>query len=289
LTRSKHIRPVKTPSGTPAEHGYQFPPEWTPHQATWISWPRPEGISFPGFYHRSILDVVRVIRTIAQFEQVHVNVPNANYARIVRATLREGGVPLRRVTLHEIRTNECWTRDHGPAFVQRTRRGRTQTAVVDWGFNAWGGKYPPWDADDAVPTAVARELELPVFQADIVMEGGAVDFNGAGTVLTTTSCLLNRNRNAGLSKAEIERYLKAYYGQQHVVWLGDGIAGDDTMLAPSSPLWSPILLTTITRCSPTIAAALHERETARAGRSRLSKCLCRTRWYTRACGYLQRT
>jgi agmatine deiminase len=214
--------------GTPAEHGYSFPAEWAPHQATWISWPRPEGISFPGFYHRSIQDVVRVIRTIAQFEPVHLNVPNANYVRIVRDTLRAAGVPLRRVTLHEIRTNECWTRDHGPAFVQRTRRGRTETAVVDWGFNAWGGKYPPWDADDAVPTEVARQLDLPVFQAAIVMEGGAVDFNGAGTVLTTTSCLLNTNRNGGMAKAEIERYLKAYYGQRHVVWLGDGIAGDDT-------------------------------------------------------------
>ena len=215
-------------TGTPAEHGYSFPAEWTPHRATWISWPRPEGISFPGFYHRSILDVVRVIRTIAQFEPVHLNVPNANYARIVRETLRKGGVPLRRVTLHEIRTNECWTRDHGPAFVQRVRRGQVESAVVDWRFNAWGAKYPPWDADDAVPTAVARDLELPIFQADIVMEGGAVDFNGAGTVLTTTSCLLNRNRNAGMPRAEVERYLKAYYGQQHVVWLGEGIAGDDT-------------------------------------------------------------
>jgi agmatine deiminase len=214
--------------GTPAEHGYSFPPEWAPHQGTWISWPRPEGISFPGFYHRSIQNIVRVVGTIAQFEPVHLNVPNANYARIVRDTLRAGGVPLRQVRLHEIPTNECWTRDHGPAFVQRTRRGRVETAVVDWGFNAWGGKYPPWGADDAVPTAVARELDLPVFHADIVMEGGAVDFNGAGTILTTRSCLLNRNRNAGMPKAEIERCLKAYYGQQHVVWLGDGIAGDDT-------------------------------------------------------------
>ncbi|MFN7980861.1 MAG: agmatine deiminase family protein [Vicinamibacterales bacterium] len=215
-------------TGTPAEHGYTFPPEWAPHAATWISWPRPEGISFPGFYHRSILDVVRIIRTMSQFEPVHLNVPNANYARIVRETLRRGGVPLRRVVLHEIRTNENWTRDHGPAFVQRTRRGRVDTAIVDWGFNAWGGKYPPWDDDDRVPTRVAAELGLPVFQADIVMEGGAVDFNGAGTVLTTTSCLLNKNRNPGLKKAEVERYLKAYYGQQHVVWLGEGIAGDDT-------------------------------------------------------------
>jgi agmatine deiminase len=215
-------------AGTPAEHGFSFPAEWVPHAATWISWPRPEGISFPGFYHRSIVDVVRVIRTITQFEPVHLNVPNANYARIVRETLRSGGVPLRRVILHEIRTNENWTRDHGPAFVQRVRRGRTETAVVDWGFNAWGGKYPPWDADDEVPSRIAGDLGLPVFKADIVMEGGAVDFNGEGTVLTTTSCLLNRNRNPQCSKNEIEGLVKAYYGQRHVVWLGDGIAGDDT-------------------------------------------------------------
>ncbi|MGE3956504.1 MAG: agmatine/peptidylarginine deiminase [Vicinamibacterales bacterium] len=214
--------------GTPAEHGFSFPAEWTPHAATWISWPRPEGISFPGFYHRSIQDVVRVIRAITPFEPVHLNVPNANYARIVRETLRTGGVNLRRIVLHEIRTNENWTRDHGPAFVQRLRRGRIETAVVDWGFNAWGGKYPPWDADDAVPTKVAGELGLPVFNADIVMEGGAVDFNGEGTVLTTTSCLLNRNRNPGRSRAEIEQYLRAYYGQRHVIWLGEGIEGDDT-------------------------------------------------------------
>ncbi|MGC4084769.1 MAG: agmatine deiminase family protein [Vicinamibacterales bacterium] len=215
-------------AGTPAEHGYSFPAEWMPHAGTWISWPRPEGISFPGFYHRSIRDVVRVIRTIARFEPVHLNVPNENYVRIVRDTLRAGGVPLNRITLHQIRTNECWTRDHGPAFVQRTRRGRTDTAIVDWGFNAWGGKYPPWDADDMVPTRVAADLGLPVFNAGIVMEGGAVDFNGEGTVLTTTSCLLNRNRNPGLSKREIEEWLEAYYGQRHVVWLGEGIEGDDT-------------------------------------------------------------
>ena len=215
-------------SGTPAEHGYTFPAEWQAHAATWISWPRPEGISFPGFYHRSIQDVVRIIRFITEFEPVHLNIPNENYARIVRETLREGGVSLKRVVLHEIRTNENWTRDHGPAFVQRTRRGKVNTAIVDWGFNAWGGKYPPWADDDAVPTRVAEKLGLPVFNADIVMEGGAIDVNGEGTLLTTTSCLLNKNRNPGVSKAEIERYLKAYYGQRHIVWLGEGIVGDDT-------------------------------------------------------------
>ncbi len=214
--------------GTPADHGFSFPPEWYPHRGTWISWPRPEGISFPDRYHEAIEDVVGLIRVLVAHEDVHLNVPNANYARIVREFLRTRRVPMRRVRFHHIRTNECWARDHGPAFVLRQHRGKTEAAIVDWGFNAWGGKYPPYDADDAVPTRIAEELGLPVFYPGIVMEGGAVDFNGAGTVLTTTSCLLNKNRNAKLSKADIETFLRDYYGQQHVVWLGRGIEGDDT-------------------------------------------------------------
>ena len=214
--------------GTPADHGFSFPAEWARHTATWISWPRPEGISFPGRYQECIDNIVEVIRVITQFEQVRLNVPNIDYEGIVRARLAYRKVPTRRVRFNHIRTNECWTRDHGPAFVTRTHRGKSQAAIVDWGYNAWGGKYPPYDADDAVPTRVAEKLGLPVFYPGIVMEGGAVDFNGAGTVLTTSSCLLNKNRNPHLKKSEIETYLKSYYGQRHVIWLGEGIAGDDT-------------------------------------------------------------
>ncbi len=228
----------KVLKGTPAASGFSFPPEWHPHQGTLISWPRPEGISFPDRYHEAIEDVAGLIRVLVAREEVHLNVPNTNYERLVRAFLRARQVPLRRVRFHHIKTNECWARDHGPAVVLRSRRGRTEAAVVDWGFNAWGGKYPPYDADDAVPTGIAAALGLPVFYPGIVMEGGAVDFNGAGTVLTTTSCLLNQNRNPALlrpgvagkaiSKARVERYLRDYYGQRHVVWLGEGIEGDDT-------------------------------------------------------------
>ncbi|HET9703361.1 MAG TPA: agmatine deiminase family protein [Vicinamibacterales bacterium] len=218
----------KALTGTPTEHGFSFPAEWVRHRGTWISWPRPEGISFPGRYHEAIEDIAKLIGVLATREEVHLNVPNDNYERLVRGFLKTRKVPMRRVFFHQIPTNECWTRDHGPAFVLRKRRGRTEAAVVDWGYNAWGGKYPPFDADDAVPTAVAQELGLPVFYPGIVMEGGAVDFNGAGTVLTTTSCLLNKNRNPHLSKSEVETYLRDYYGQLHVVWLGDGIEGDDT-------------------------------------------------------------
>ena len=215
-------------TGTPADHGFSFPAEWFPHRATLISWPRPEGISFPDRHHEAIEDIAGLIRVLVTREEVHLNVPNGNYERLVREFLRSRQVPLRRVHCHHIKTNESWARDHGPAFVLRTRRGKTEAAIVDWGFNAWGGKYPPYDADDAVPTRIAEKLKLPVFYPGIVMEGGAVDFNGDGTVLTTTSCLLNKNRNPKLSKTDVECFLRDFYGQQHIVWLGDGIAGDDT-------------------------------------------------------------
>jgi agmatine deiminase len=214
---------------TPAELGYTFPAEWEPHRGTWFSWPRPEGISFPDKYHTVPENLARIVREIAAREEVHINVPNGNYQRIVSEQLKGNGCPLRNIFFHHIKTNESWCRDHGPAFVvKRGRAGKSHAAVVDWGFNAWGGKYPPYDDDDAVPTRIAEEFKLPVFYPGIVMEGGAVDFNGAGTVLTTESCLLNKNRNPKLSKKRIEQYLKDYYGQSHVCWLGEGIVGDDT-------------------------------------------------------------
>jgi agmatine deiminase len=220
---------LKVLDQTPAHLGYSFPPEWQRHAATWFSWPRPEGISFPGKYHTVPENLARIMCEIQSREQVHINVPNENWEYIVRRDLKEHGCPAGNVFFHKIKTNESWCRDHGPAFVLKKKRsGGRSAAIVDWGFNAWGGKYPPYDDDDAVPTRVAEELGLPVFYPGIVMEGGAVDFNGAGTVLTTESCLLNKNRNPKLSKKKIEQYLKDYYGQKHVGWLGDGIAGDDT-------------------------------------------------------------
>lgn len=214
-------------SGTPAEHGFSFPPEWAPHGGTWLSWPRPEGISFPDSYHRALPAIVRIIGEIARRETVHLTVPNTNYEQIARRVLRSGGCPSSRLIFHHIATNECWCRDHGPAFVVR-RRGRPAAAIVDWEYNAWGGKYPPWDLDNRVPSEVACELGLPVFRPGLVMEGGAIDVNGAGTIMTTESCALDPNRNPGVTRAEMARALREYYGQQHVVWLGEGIAGDDT-------------------------------------------------------------
>jgi agmatine deiminase len=214
---------------TPASLGYSFPPEWHRHKATWLSWPRPEGISFPDKYHTVPENLARIMAEIAPRERVEINVPNGNWERIVREQLKAHGCPTRNVFFHHIKTNESWCRDHGPAFVlKKGKSGKSTAAIVDWGFNAWGGKYPPYDDDDAVPTRIAEEMRLPVFYPKIVMEGGSVEFNGAGTVLTTTQCLLNKNRNPHLNKSEIEQYLKDFYGQKHVLWLGEGIVGDDT-------------------------------------------------------------
>jgi len=131
------------------------------------------------------------------------------------------------VFFHFHPTNDAWCRDHGPIFIQRPELDRPQ-AVIDWGFNAWGGKYPPYDLDDVIPTRIAQELSLPLFEPGIVLEGGSIDVNGRGTLLTTESCLLNPNRNPALSRPEIEQILRAYLGVRHILWLGDGIAGDDT-------------------------------------------------------------
>lgn len=243
---------LKVLNKTPAALGYTFPPEWGPHTGTWFSWPRPEGISFPGKYHTIPENLARIMCEIQSREQVYINIPNENWEHIVRRQLKEHGCPTRNVFFHQIRTNESWCRDHGPAFVLKQRKGaKPQAAIVDWGFNAWGGKYPPYDDDDAVPTRIAEELKLPVVYPGgtgdppvsaarkehgrvahattvVVMEGGAVDFNGAGTVLTTTDCLLNKNRNPHLPKQQIEQYLKDYYGQKNIAWLTGGIEGDDT-------------------------------------------------------------
>ena len=213
---------------TPAALGYSLPAEWERHSGTWFSWPRPEGISFPDKYQTIPENIARIFEQIAPRERVHVNVPNGNYERIVREQLTAAGCSLRNIFFHHIKTNECWCRDHGPAFVVKHSRGKRSMAIVDWGFNAWGGKYPPYDDDDAVPTRIAEELKLPVFYPAIIMEGGAVDFNGQGTILTTTDCLLNKNRNPKLNQKQIEKYLKDYYGQQKICWLTGGIAGDDT-------------------------------------------------------------
>jgi agmatine deiminase len=205
---------------TPRELGYRMPAEWQPHAATWLSWPRPDGISFPDRYAEALPTLGEMVRTLTAHERIDINVRNEEVETIARQTIGDTG----NVFYHHIPSYEPWCRDHGPVFVNRGRK----LAIVDWGYNAWGGKYPPYDDDDAVPQRVGELLGLPVFSPGIVMEGGAIDVNGAGTLLTTESCLLNPNRNPQLEKQQIEQHLRDYLGVTNILWLGDGIVGDDT-------------------------------------------------------------
>ncbi len=205
-----------------------MPAEWETHAATWFSWPRPEGISFPDKYETVPPVYANLIRELVKVEEVNINVWNSEMENTVCELLRKEKTPLDRVRFHHFPAYEPWCRDHGPIFLVREDEGKHERAIVDWRYNAWGGKYPPFDLDDAVPQHVAKLRGLPLFSPTIVMEGGSIEVNGGGTLLTTESCLLNPNRNPHLSKADIEKYLCDYLGVTNVLWLGDGIIGDDT-------------------------------------------------------------
>ena len=210
---------------TPKEAGFYFPAEWAPHVSTWLSWPHnPE--TWPGKIESAYAPYVAFIKALTEGEHVNINVNDPIMLDSARLKLEEEGVDLKDVSFHIHPTNDAWCRDHGPAFL--LHKTRKEKIILDWDYNAWGDKYPPYDLDDRIPTLVGEKLGLPVLLPGIVMEGGSVDFNGAGTVLTTTSCLLNPNRNPHLNQADIEQYLLDYYGMDQVLWLSDGIVGDDT-------------------------------------------------------------
>jgi agmatine deiminase len=211
-------------SQTPAALGYRMPAEWEPHAATWLSWPRREGISFPDSLDHVLPALRAMVEALIESEQVCINVCNGAHEAEARGVLDE--LPMERISFHRISTNEPWCRDHGPIFL--TRDVDPRLAIVDWDYNAWGNKYPPFDLDEVVPTRVANILNLPVFHPHMILEGGSIDVNGAGALLTTESCLLNPNRNPSLSRHEIEQRLQDYFGVREILWLGDGIAGDDT-------------------------------------------------------------
>jgi agmatine deiminase len=213
---------------TPAQLGYRMPAEWEPHAATWFTWPRPAGISFPEKYDTVPPVYAELIRRLIEVEEVNINVWDAEMETWVRGLLSEQGLASERIKFHHFPAYEPWCRDHGPIFLVREQNGRHERAIVDWDYNAWGGKYPPFDLDDAVPQHVAKLRDLPMFSPGIVMEGGSIEVNGRGTLLTTEACLLNPNRNPHLNRRQIETYLRDFLGMTNVLWLGEGIVGDDT-------------------------------------------------------------
>jgi agmatine deiminase len=215
------------PTIPPARLGFRMPAEWEPHAATWLAWPHNLD-TWPGKFTPIPEIYIELVKHLHPHEHVNICVNDAHSAAQLRQLLEQAGVDLRAVTMYEIPTNDTWMRDYGPIFLTRLQDGAIELALMDWLFNSWGGKYGPYDLDDFVPQKIAAALNLPVFEPGIVLEGGSIDVNGCGTLLTTETCLLNPNRNPSLTRTEIEEYLRAYLGVQKILWLGGGIAGDDT-------------------------------------------------------------
>lgn len=207
---------------TPAALGFRMPAEWHPHDSTWLTWPKdPE--TWPDRVEQVQNIYVEMLAVLTPFEIVNLLVNDEETEQNVRRRCSFRGVVNTR--FHHIKTVDSWIRDYGPNFLLGPKE---EGAFNDWSFNAWGNKYEELKKDDDIPRQLEKTLQLPRFVPGIVIEGGSIDVNGAGCVLTTEQCLLNPNRNPQLDRSEIEQYLKDYLGVEKVLWLGEGIVGDDT-------------------------------------------------------------
>jgi agmatine deiminase len=211
---------------TPRALGYAMPAEWVPHRATWLSWPHNRE-TWPTQLE-AVRDVwIRMVQVLAPHEKVHLLVNDEITRQEVMGRLRNAGTAMENVSILKIPTVDVWLRDYGPTFV--TRAGAEHPlAFNDWVFNGWGGKYHAYEDDDRVADQLAALLNVPVFKHPVVLEGGSIEVNGAGACLTTEQCLLNKNRNPHMDRGAIERFLRETLGVDHVIWLGEGIVGDDT-------------------------------------------------------------
>jgi len=210
----------------PIDLGYRWPAEWEPQASVWLSWPR-NPATWPEHFEPVPGEFAQFVRLIAEYEPVNILAGGVDVMAQAVALVGD----LKNVSLHDVPTNDSWCRDHGPTFLQSLAPSPQPLApaLINWGYNAWGGKYPPFDLDDAVPLRIAELQGRRVFTPGIILEGGAIEGNGRGTILTTESCLLNPNRNPQLGREDVERYLRDYLGAKKVLWLAGGeIAGDDT-------------------------------------------------------------
>jgi len=208
---------------------YRMPAEWEPHLATYLVWPHNRA-TWPNKFEPVPTAFARIAAALSQCEPVRILINDGAAADEVRALAKDAGARIDRIELLTIPTNDSWVRDHGPIFVNRTGNAGSGVGQIalDWRFNSWGEKWGAYDLDDVVPQRLGERFGFEVIEPGIVMEGGSIDVNGAGVLLTTESCLLNANRNPTLSREQIEDYLRTYLGVSCILWLGDGIEGDDT-------------------------------------------------------------
>jgi len=223
------------PAATPHALGYRMPAEWDPHEATWLAWPHnPE--DWPGKFQPIPWLYTEIVRLLSARERVHILVDDEKAEQRATSMLQRAGANLDQVSFHRWPTNRSWTRDTGPIFI-RNREGRV--ALTDWKFNGWA-KYPNSQLDDKFPARAAKLLKVPSWPPHVqnkngtphrvVLEGGSIDTNGQGILLTTEECLLSevQQRNPGVSRAQLEQTFHEYLGIDQVLWLNRGIAGDDT-------------------------------------------------------------
>ncbi len=220
---------------TPHQLGYRMPAEWDRHEATWLAWPH-HADDWPGTFQAIPWLYAEIVRLLSARERVHILVEHPRAARRAQHILERAGAHLQQVSFHVCPTNRSWTRDTGPTFV---RNGEGWVGLINWGFNGWA-KYSNWQLDDQVPGRVAGLLRIPEWQPAVeledgfrrrlVLEGGSIDTNGAGILLTTEECQLSavQQRNPGVSREQLEQAFHDYLGIDQVIWLGRGIAGDDT-------------------------------------------------------------
>lgn len=203
----------------PNRLGYRMPAEWEEHEATWLSWPKDPNTFPPEILPQVEAAFAKFVLALAAGEEVRILVDDDRMERRVRTMLHR----TERTAFHHIRTVDVWVRDYGPTYL----KGRGP-ALVKWRFNAWGNKYEDLLPDDVSGEAIARKSAGQVFRPGMVLEGGSIDVDGEGTVMTTEQCLLNPNRNPEMTRGEIEDLLKRYLSVSRVLWLGLGIEGDDT-------------------------------------------------------------
>lgn len=211
-------------SDSPRALGFRMPAEWEPQEAIWLSWPAGDKI-WPDKLALVERKFAEIAATISRFEAVRINAPKTLHDPI-HALLKKTEAKLDLIELFPHPNNDVWCRDHGPIFV--VNANSRQLAVTDWGFNGWGDKFRPYDLDNEIPRLIAESLGLPRFEGGMILEGGAIEVNSRGQLLTTEAVLLNENRNRDMSRRQIEERLRDMLGVWEVFWLGSGIEGDDT-------------------------------------------------------------
>jgi agmatine deiminase len=209
---------------TPRSQSYSMPAEWERHEATWLAWPH-DRVTFPRRVQKVEERYAEIIKAVHADETVNLFVTGTKMRAKVQRLLRAHRVNLSRIRFFVWDYADVWFRDYGPTFI---RNEAGNIAMVHWNFNAWGGKYEDLIRDGHIPYFISEKLRMTYFRPGIVLEGGSIDVNGAGSVLTTEQCLLNEKRNPGRSRSDLERYLAEYLNSPHVIWLKSGIAGDDT-------------------------------------------------------------